>query len=255
MRGSPRVPATSRGAPFPSHSSREGILSLRGRERIPAVPVASQVEALSTGRRRGNPGSCHHSKSQPDVSVHSRESFFPCTASTFKPRIDSNHGGTWDSPVGKRRGKALWESLEGKHRSLDPREGKGDTAATALEESARACPHSRRGLTPLWRLQKYPRSISALERNSQVPAPTPHKVLSQRDTAATAREESARAGPHSRRGLTPLGRLRSTPRSMSAVERNPQVPAPTPHQVLDPGIDGRGIPRGPRATRMGTGLS
>ena len=24
------------------------------------------------------------------------------------------------------------------------------------EESARACPHSKRGLTPLWRLQKYP---------------------------------------------------------------------------------------------------
>ena len=25
---------------------------------------------------------------------------------------------------------------------------------------------------------------------------------------------------------------------MSALERNPQVPAPTPHKVLDPGIDG-----------------
>ena len=76
-----------------------------------------------------------------------------------------------------------------------------------------------------------------------------------RDPAATAWEESSRAGPHSRRGLTPLGRLRSTPRSMSALERNAQVPAPTPHKVLGPGIDGKGIPRGPRATRMGTGLS
>ena len=38
---------------------------------------------------------------------------FPCTASTLKPRIDSHHGGTWDSPVGKPRGKAYWESLEG----------------------------------------------------------------------------------------------------------------------------------------------
>ena len=53
--------------------------------------------------------------------------------------------------------------------------------------------------------QKYPRSKSTGERNPQVPAPMPHKVLSQRDTAATAREESARAGPHLRRGLTPLG--------------------------------------------------
>ena len=33
---------------------------------------------------------------------------------------------------------------------------------------------------------------------------------------------------------------------MSALERKPQVPAPTPHKVLGPGIDGRGIPRGTR---------
>ena len=107
------------------------------------------------------------------------------------------------------RGTALWESLVGKplgkasresHRSVDPREGKGDTAATAREESARACPHSSRGLTA-------------------------------------------------------LGDARSTPRSMSALERNLQVQATSPHKILGPGIDGRGIPRGPRATRMGTGLS
>ena len=53
----------------------------------------------------------------------------------------------------------------------------------------------------------------------------------------------------------PWGDSRSTPRSMSALERNPQVTALTPHKVLGPSIDGRGIPRGPRATRMGTGLS
>ena len=52
-----------------------------------------------------------------------------------------------------------------------------------------------------------------------------------------------------------LGDSRSTPRSMSALERNPQVPAPTPHKVLGPDIDGRGIPKGPLATTMGTGLS
>ena len=65
------------------------------------------------------------------------------------------------------RGTALRESLVGKlrgnasrerHRSLDPREGKRYTAATAREESARACLHSRRGLTPLRRLQKYPKN-------------------------------------------------------------------------------------------------
>ena len=59
----------------------------------------------------------------------------------------------WESLVGKPRGKASRES----NRSLDPREGKRDTAATVREESARACPHSRLGLTPLGRLQKYPK--------------------------------------------------------------------------------------------------
>ena len=110
----PSGPLTSRGAPFPPPCSRGGILSLRGRGRIPGIPVASQEEALSTGKGRGTPGSCHHSQSPPDVSVHSRETCFPCTVSTFKPRIESHHGGTWYSPVEKPPGKASWESLEGK---------------------------------------------------------------------------------------------------------------------------------------------
>ena len=94
-----------------------------------------------------------HSQSPPDDSVHSRENCLPCSASTLKPRIDSHHGGTWDSPVGKPRGKASRESPL----SLDPREGKRDTAARAREETARECPHSRPGLTPPGRLQKYPK--------------------------------------------------------------------------------------------------
>ena len=47
---------------------------------------------------------------------------------------------SWESFVGKSQGKASRES----HRSLDPREGKRDSAATAREESTRACPLSRR---------------------------------------------------------------------------------------------------------------
>ena len=156
-RRSMRVPPTSRGAPFPPPSSRGGILSLRCRKRIPGVPVPSQEEALSAGKARGSPGSCHHSLSTPDVSVHSRETCFPSL-----PRL-SSPGSTHTTVA---RGTALWESLVGKpggkasresHRSLDPREGKHDTAATSREESARACPHSRRGLTPLGRLQKSPK--------------------------------------------------------------------------------------------------
>ena len=39
-------------------------------------------------------------------SVHYKGTCFPCTASTFTPRIDLHHSGTCDSPVGKPRGKA-----------------------------------------------------------------------------------------------------------------------------------------------------
>ena len=193
--------------PFPAWSgknsrrsrriSRGGALHKKGASGDSQAPAAcSFLERQPKSKARGTPGSCHHSQSPLDVSVHSRETCFPCTASTFKPRIDSHHGGTWDSPVGKPRGKASRE----RHRSLDPREGKRDTATSAREEIARACPHSRRGLTP-W------------------------------------------------------GDSRSTPRSMSALDRNPQVPTLTPRKVLGLSIKGRGIPRGPRATPMGTGLS
>ena len=112
-RGSTRVPGTSRGAPFLPPSSRGGILSLRGRERIPGVPVESQEEALSTGKARGTPGSCHHSQSPPDAqSITGKPVSQHCL--DFQAKDDSQHGGTWDSPVGKRRGKASWQSLVGK---------------------------------------------------------------------------------------------------------------------------------------------
>ena len=93
--------------------------------------------------------------------------------------------------VGQACGKASRES----HRSLDPREGKRDTAATAREESARACPLSRRGLTPLGRLQKYPK------------------------IHVSAGEESSRSGTESTPGLRPLHRR----------ERNPERPLSNSH--------------------------
>ena len=140
-------PVQSRGALFPTPSSRRGILSLRRRERIPGGSVASQEEVLSTGKARGTPGWCHHSQSPPDVSVHSTETCFPCIFFAFKPRIERLTP-RWN--VGQPFGKTSWESLFGKpqrkagmesHRSLDSWEGKRDTAATAREESARVCPH------------------------------------------------------------------------------------------------------------------
>ena len=63
----------------------------------------------------------------------------------------------WESLMGKPRGKASGKASRESHKPIDPREGKRDTAATAREESVRACPHTRRGLTPLGRLQKYPK--------------------------------------------------------------------------------------------------
>ena len=112
-RGSTRVPPTSRGAPCPTPNSRGGILSLRDREKFPGVPVASQEEALSTGKARGTPGSYDHSHSPPDVSVHSRENCFPAL-----PRL-SSRGWTHTTVA---RGRALWESLVGKPRGKASRE-------------------------------------------------------------------------------------------------------------------------------------
>ena len=103
------------------HSPQEWREELQGRSPIPRVPQISQ--------------------SIPGKTV------FPAL-----PRL-SSQGSTHTTVA---RGTALWEASFESHRSLDPREGEHDTAATAREESARACPHSRRGLTPLGRLQKYP---------------------------------------------------------------------------------------------------
>ena len=92
----------------------------------------------------------------------------------------------WEILVGKPRGKASGES----HRSLDPQEGKRDTAATAREEIARACRQSRRGLIPLGRLQKKP------------------------NIHVSTREESSGSGTDSTQGLRPRHRR----------ERNPERP-------------------------------
>ncbi|KAI4550398.1 hypothetical protein MJT46_018563 [Ovis ammon polii x Ovis aries] len=185
----PEVPVVSR-QHLPQLEKIQEVLP--SRERIPGVPVASQEEALSTGQARGTPASWHHSKSPPDVSVHSRGTCFACTALTSKPTIDSHHVCTWDSPLGKPRGKDSREN----HRSFDPRGGLRDTAATALEESASVCPDTRRGLTPLGRLQKY----------SKIHVSTG--------------EESTGSGPDSTQGLRPRHRR----------ERNPERPPRNSHR-------------------------
>ena len=61
---------------------------------------------------RGTPGWCHHSQSPPDVSVHSRETCFPCTASEVQ--AEDRLTPRWH--VGQPCGKTSWESLMGKPR-------------------------------------------------------------------------------------------------------------------------------------------
>ena len=133
----PAFPSQLKRRPSPQERREE----LQGRATIPIVPQMSQYI----------PG----------------KSVFPAL-----PRL-SNRGSTHNAVA---RGTAQRETLVGKprrkasresHRSLDPREGKRHTAATVREESARACPHSRRGLTPLGRLPKYPKiHVSTREESS-----------------------------------------------------------------------------------------
>ncbi|KAI4583607.1 hypothetical protein MJG53_006886 [Ovis ammon polii x Ovis aries] len=106
------------------------------KERIPDVPIASQEVALSTGKARGTPGSCHHSKSPADVSVHSRGNCFPCTALTLTLRIDSHNVCTW---------AALWESLVGKPRgkTIDPLIHAADCVTLLLPLWRKAQVHAR----------------------------------------------------------------------------------------------------------------
>ena len=107
---------------FPTHlkrrrSPQERREELQGRATIPRVPQMSQ----------SIPG-------KPVFPALSRISSRGLTHTTV-----AREKALWESLVGKPSGKASRES----HRSLDPREENRDTAATAWEDSARACPHSR----------------------------------------------------------------------------------------------------------------
>ena len=163
---------------FPSHlkwrhSPQERREELQGRATIPRFPRMSQSIPGKTVflalPRLSSRGSTH----------------------TTVARGTALWESLWESLVGKSPGKASRES----HRSLDPREGKRDPAATAREESARACPHSRRGLTPLGRLQKYPKMH------------------------VSTGEESSGSGTDSTQGLIPRHRR----------ERNPERPPSNTH--------------------------
>ena len=144
-------------APFPPASSRGGILSLRGRERIPSVPVASQDEALSTGMREELQDQTPFPES-PRFLILFQGNLFSLHCFDFQ--AEDHLTPRWH--VGQPCGEASWESFVGKPRgkATDPlihAKGSVTLLPSAGEESARACPHSRRGLTPQGRLRNYPK--------------------------------------------------------------------------------------------------
>ena len=161
---------------FPSHlkrrcSPQERREELQGRATIPSVPQMSQCI----------PG-------KPVFPA------LPLLSSRGSTHTTVARGtALWESLVGKPREKASWESLEGSHSCFDSREWKCGTAATSRKESARACPHSIRGLTTLERLQKYPK------------------------IHISTGEESSRSGTNSKQGFRPLHRR----------EKNPERPRAT----------------------------
>ena len=176
-RGSTGVPPTSKGAPFPPPSSRGGIRSLRGRERIPRVPVASREEALSTGKARGTPRSCHNSQSPPDVSTITGKPVFPAL-----PHFQAEDRLTPQWHVGQPCGKASWESLVGEPRgkATDPLIHANGSVTLLLQLGRKAhvqAPTRDEDRLPWGDSRSTPRFMSVLERKPQEPAPTPHKVL------------------------------------------------------------------------------
>ena len=156
-RGSTRVPPTSRGAPFPPPSSTDGSFPCVLGKEFPAFPSHFKRRRSPQEKREELQGPAtiprvpQMSQSIPGKPVFPALPQLSSGASTHTTLARGT--ALWESLLGKPRGKASRES----HRSLDPREGKRDTAATAREKSTRACPHSRRRLTPLGRLQMYPK--------------------------------------------------------------------------------------------------
>ena len=156
------------------------IRSLRGWERIPGVPITSQRRRSPQEWReefQGRPTIPRVPQISPSIpGKPDFPSLHPLSSRGSIHTTVARGTALWESLVGKPRGKASRES----NRSLDPCEGNRDTAATAREESARACPHSRRGLTPQGRLQKYPKiNVSTGEESSGFNTDSTHALRPQ----------------------------------------------------------------------------
>ena len=123
-RSSPTYPSPlEREHESPAHIQRSPVYASQLERRDP-FPAWSEKNSRRSARI--SRGGALHRKVETNSSVMSifpescrslspfQGNCFPCTASTFKSRIDAHQGGMWNSPVGKPRGKTSWESLEGK---------------------------------------------------------------------------------------------------------------------------------------------
>ena len=102
------------------------------------------------------------------------------------------------------------------HISLCQLDGTPDIAATAREESGRACLHSRRGLIPSRDYRGMQRSMSAVERKAPVTASAPYE-----DIAPTG--EESRKAPHRSHGDWPFLRPQEWVPEVPVVNREESV--------------------------------
>ena len=124
-------------------------------------------------------------------------------------------------------------------RSLCQLNRKPDTTVRTREESGLACFHMRRGLTPLWKLHRNTRFMSALERKPEALDSAPDKDLGPgTDWRGIARgpsqlawrldfPEATRAGPR-----TPRYNLRGIPIFLLQLEKNWEIVPSTRDEAL-----------------------
>ena len=144
-RGSTRVPSNPEEPFFRLPTREEGSFPCVVGKEFPAFPSHLKRRRSPQERREELQGGATNRRvPQMSQSIPRKPVFPALPLLSSRGSTDTHHGGTWDSPLGKPRGKASWESLGESPCTLDPRKGNLDTAATAREESARACPHSSR---------------------------------------------------------------------------------------------------------------
>ena len=145
--GTQSIPPQLKKSPvFPSSSRDEGPFPCFIGKGIPAFPLHLMRKRSPLDTRDELQESCHHFK-RPRCPNGLQIHLTPLLLTQQSPR-----GPTENRMAGV---TALWHHKKC-HRSLCQPKRKPDAAIPAREESGRACLHTRRGLTPLWKHQSNP---------------------------------------------------------------------------------------------------